>query len=127
MHLDCLESNFLTWTILNSEIDCGTSLLQDLGKQETLGEEFRKGHCEMRERLEKKNLEVLSIPRILFLNMANVRTAVFGVNPYFHFLNGATEIDASQLRNKQHVWDKSQVGTQRSPSPLLNTSVFVLL
>ena len=42
----------------------------------------------------KQMLEILSILMILFLNPANVRTAIFRVKPDSHFLDGAAEIDA---------------------------------
>lgn len=74
---------------------------------------------------EKKSLEVLSIPVILFLNPANVRTAIFRIKPDSHFLDGATEIDAPHLGDKQNVWEKSQVSSLRS-SVFLSTWGFVL-
>lgn len=51
----------------------------------------------------KNTLEVLSIPMIPFLKLANVRTAIFRVKPDSHFLDRATEIEAPQVGNKQHV------------------------
>lgn len=44
--------------------------------------------------MSEKTLEILSILTILFLNPANVRTAIFRVKPGSHFLDEAVEIDA---------------------------------
>lgn len=40
---------------------------------------------------------------ILFLNLADVRTAIFKVKPDSHFLDEATEIDVPRLGNEQNV------------------------
>lgn len=72
----------IAWTLLDYKVDC-----QNLGKQDTCKEEFRKGHLWNRgmseKKKKKKTLKVLSIPVILFLNLANIRTAVFRIKTWF--------------------------------------------
>lgn len=125
MHLTRPGSSILAWTALASELDRGMAEPWPVGKQDVLGEAFRKGHGETGECLKKNLGSLLKFFDSIF-KPANVRTAIFRVKPDSHFLDGATEIDAPRPGDKQNVWEDSQVYSQTSPAVLRDTSVFVL-